>query len=150
MKREEYLGEHLDKYYPFLFQQEEENPSKIYLKMLEWTWAYYQGECNDYYMAYPFHHAPLFSSLIKYIPCFEEGLVQINHTSPPLAITQLLYVLPYEDFYLIPIDTSSIVKKFPNLTETQFPIHYDFCKFFWESHVDFNYISLEELNKNVQ
>ena len=147
MKREDYLSLHLDKYYPFLFKQSEENPCKNYLKMLEWTWSYYNGECKDYYITYEFHHAPLFKSLLNYIPCFNEDLIEINNALPPLPIIQLIYVLPFADYSLVPIDTSNIVKKFPNLTETNFTIHYDFCKFFWESHVDFNYVNLSELNE---
>ena len=145
-KREDYISLHLDKYYPFLFNQTEEEPCKNYLQMLEWTWAYYNGECKDYYMAYEFNHAPLFKSIINYIPCFDEDLVKINTEPPPLPIVQLMYVLPYADFNLIPTNMDKVIKKFPNLTETNFPIHYDFCKFFWESHVDFNYINLKDLN----
>ena len=147
MKREDYLSLHLDRYYPFLFQQSEENPCKNYLQMLEWTWSYYNGECKDYYIAYEFNHAPLFKSIIKYIPCFDEDLVPINKEPPPKPLAQLLYVLPYDDYSLVPIDTKRIIEKFPNLTETNHPIHYDFCKFFLEAHVDFNYVSLKEINK---
>jgi 5'-3' exonuclease len=148
--REEYIGNNLNQYYTFLFGQEDKNPCTNYLQMLEWTWFYYNGTCKDYYMMYEFSHAPLFKSLVHYIPCFDEELVQLNIEPPPLAIAQLMYVLPYQNYELVPMNTASVVKQFANLTETYFPIHYEFCKFFWESHVTFNYINLVELNKYIK
>jgi 5'-3' exonuclease len=148
--REEYIGKNLNQYYTLLFGQEDKNPCTNYLQMLEWTWFYYNGTCKDYYMMYEFSHAPLFTSLVNYIPCFDEELVPVNTEPPPLAITQLMYVLPYQNYDLVPINTSLAVKQFPNLTETYFPIHYEFCKFFWESHVSFNYINVLELNKYIK
>ena len=35
----------------------------------------------------------------------------------------------------------------PNLSENNFSIYYDFCKFFWESHVEFNYIDLKKVKQ---
>jgi 5'-3' exonuclease len=148
--REEYLGKNLSQYYKFLFGQDEKNPCTNYLQMLEWTWFYYNGTCKDYYIMYEFSHAPLFKSLVNYIPCFEEDLVQVNPMPPPMPITQLIYVLPYQDYQLVPMNTKAVVKEYPNLSETYFPIHYEFCKFFWESHVNFNYINIVELNKYIK
>ena len=146
MIRENYISLHLDQYNKLLFGQSPEQPCKNYLKMLEWTWSYYSGICKDHYVCYEFNVAPLFKDMIKYIPCFNEDILDYNTTPPPIAIAQLLYVLPYQDFHLVPFDTTHIITKFPNLTDTQFKIHYDFCKFFWESHVEFTYISFKELN----
>ena len=39
-----------------------------------------------------------------------------------------------------------IIKKYPNLKEMNNSVYYDFCKFFWESHVEFKYINIKELN----
>jgi 5'-3' exonuclease len=145
MEREIYISQHIDKYYTLFFGQDEQKPCINYLKMLEWTWSYYNGHCKDNYLCYEFQLAPLFSSIINYIPCFDEELVVNGDLSVPTPITQLLYVLPYSDYELIPINTDNIVKKFPQLKEMNYPIHYDFCKFFWESHVEFNYVSLKHL-----
>ena len=147
--REDYLYKNMNQYYPFLFQQDEINPCKNYLEMLDWTWSYYNGICKDYYKMYEFSHAPLFKSLVKYIPCFDEVLLSHNPLAPPLALTQLMYVLPYQDYHLVPIDTKPVVQKFPNLSELYFPIHYDFCKFFWESHVSFNYLDIKDINHYI-
>lgn len=152
LKREIYISNHIDKYYPFLFNNNEKDVCKNYLQMLEWTWNYYNGICKNNYMCYEFHCGPLFSSLKKYIPCFNEELIEQDNAILPLSITQLLYVLPYDDYNLIPFDSKFIKimdKEFINLTETNFPIHFDFCKFFWEGYVDFNYIDLKRLDKTV-
>jgi 5'-3' exonuclease len=149
--RETYLLKHPEEYYPFLFHQTDESAiCKNYLRMLEWTLHYYHGDCKDYYMQYEFHLAPLFSSLIKEIPCFEESLVLNNTQSPPQAITQLLYVLPYEDYKdFIPRNYKPIEKKYPMLCGMNFPLHYEFCKFLWEGHVEFSYIPIKALNQDV-
>ena len=154
LKREIYISTHMDKYYPFLFNNNEKDVCKNYLQMLEWTWNYYNGNCKNNYMCYQFHCGPLFSSLEKYTPCFNEELLQQDTEKLPSSITQLLYVLPYDDYNLIPKDNfpkfiKQIDKEFINLTETNFPIHFDFCKFFWEGYVDFNYIDLKTLNNTV-
>ena len=146
MGREIYLSKHIDKYNIMLFGQRDELPCLNYLKMLEWTWNYYQGICKDHYMCYEFNVAPLLSSIINYIPCFNEELLILKTEKLPMVISQLIYVLPYNDFHLVPINIDIIVNKFPNLKETDFNINYDFCKFFWESHVEFNYLSFKELN----
>ena len=146
---EDYLLENYEDYYPFLFGQSEHGPiCKNYLQMLEWTLFYYNGICKDYYICYEFHLAPLFSSLLNHIPCFNsEEILAVNKRGPPSTTTQLMYVLPYVDYNLI--RDRSAEKLFPQLKCMNFPIHTHFCKFFWESHVDFNYINLVELDKIV-
>jgi len=154
LKREIYISNHIDKYYPFLFKNNEKDVCKNYLQMLEWTWNYYNGNCKNNYMCYDFHSGPLFNSLKKYTPCFNEELLENDSAPLPSAISQLLYVLPYDDYNLIPIKDFAKFKKMIDkecihLTETNFPIHFDFCKFFWEGYVDFNYIDLKRLNNTV-
>jgi len=147
--REDYLYKNINQYYPLLFQQDETNPCKNYLEMLDWTWSYYNGTCKDYYKMYEFSHAPLFKSLVKFVPCFDEVVLKVNPRPPPLALTQLIYVLPYQDYHLVPIDTKQVVQQFPNLSELYFPIHYEFCKFFWESHVIFNYLNIKDIDHYI-
>jgi len=155
LKRELYISNNMDKYYPFLFNNTEKDVCTNYLQMLEWTWNYYNGICKNNYICYEFHCGPLFSSLKKYVPCFNEEILHEDTTKLPSSISQLLYVLPYDDYNLIPIKiefTKFIIlidKEYINLTETNFPIHFDFCKFFWEGYVDFNYIDLKRLEYKV-
>jgi hypothetical protein len=82
-----------------------------------------------------------------------EEIVEQDTKALPSPISQLLYVLPYDDYNLIPTKDfnkfNHLVNKEINLIETNFPIHFDFCKFFWEGYVDFNYIDLKRLDKTV-
>jgi 5'-3' exonuclease len=150
--RETYLLTHPEEYYPFLFKQTDESAiCKNYLRMLEWTLHYYHGDCKDYYMQYEFHLAPLFCSLLHDIPCFQETLVETNPVPPPSPITQLLYVLPYVDYKdFIPVEYRSLEKKYPMLCGMNFPLHYEFCKFLWEGHVEFTYIPIQSLDQEVK
>ncbi len=149
---EDYLKAYPDKYNMILFRQQNDNSiCKQYLEMLEWTWDYYIGNPIDLYKYYPMSYAPLFKSLLNEIPIDDdERLLSPNkNTTFVNPITQLLYVLPYENYDLIPISKESIIKQFPYLKKTEYNIQYAFCHFFWESHVDFGYIPIEELDKYV-
>jgi hypothetical protein len=66
--------------------------------------------------------------------------------------TQLAYVLPYSDYEgVLPTNIiQTIETNFPQLCKYNFPLDYKFCKFFWESHVDFNYINIKELDKVIK
>ncbi len=150
---EEYLIEHYDKYYPYLFGQQDSKPiCQNYLKMFEWTWFYYHGICKSNYMVYDFNIAPLFTSLIQNLPCFiNEDFVSEDSTPPVNQLTQLAYVLPYADYE--GVLSTDVIKKveahFPQLCKYNFPVDYKFCKFFWESHVDFNYVNIKELDRII-
>jgi 5'-3' exonuclease len=139
-----------DAYYPFLIGSTPPSDlCKNYLKMLDWTLAYYYGDCKDYYYAYEFHMAPLFASLIHDLPCFNEPFEYTPST--PLSVnTQLLYVMPYSDYEaFIPEAYRNLSKEYRQLSLLNFPIETSFCKFFWECHVSFPWVPLAELNKRV-
>jgi 5'-3' exonuclease len=166
--REDYLIDNINEYYTFLFsysgdtETTEKKMCNIYLKMLEWTWNYYNGICKDYYIYYPYHLAPLFSSLKNETIMNNVELIdKIDNKEFPNVITQLTYVLPYVDIndLMTTQDKQTnqtnqtteelllkIKNKYPNITEMSYKLHYDFCKFFWESHVEFNYLNMREYN----
>jgi 5'-3' exonuclease len=148
---EDYLYDHPEQYNKVLFKQQNDEPiCNNYLEMLEWTWNYYNGREIDYTLYYNMNYAPLFSSLLKHIPCFEESFLKetkINYVHP---ITQLIYVLPFEDYHLIDsIHIEELCKEFPLLKKMNHEIDYHFCIFFWECHVNFPYLNIKELNKYV-
>ncbi len=155
--REDYLLDNVREYYTFLFPGAEEiKICEIYLKMLEWTWNYYNGVCKDYYIFYPFHLAPLFSSLSEYIRNNSETVEMIEKKNEtfPNVLTQLTYVLPFVELNDLLENESKeistkISNKYPNIMEMNYDIHYDFCKFFWESKVEFNYINLRQYNQFI-
>ena len=91
-------------------------------------------------------------SLLNNLPCFDNEAFVSEDNGPPVSqLTQLAYVLPYSDYEgIIPDNMIKMIEKhFPQLCKNNFPIHYDFCKFFWESHVDFNYVNIKELDKKI-
>jgi 5'-3' exonuclease len=158
--KEEYLIDNMNEYYTFLFPgSDKEKICDIYLKMLEWTWNYYNGVCSDYYIYYPFHLAPMFSSLVDSLESneFNEKINnQLNKKNNcdrfPNVLTQLTYVLPFIEIDELVSNlvseniTLKIKNKYPNMMEMNHIIHYDFCKFFWESRVEFGYLNMREYN----
>jgi 5'-3' exonuclease len=157
--REDYLLDNINDYYPFLFSEnfDEKKICDIYLKMLEWTWSYYNGVCKDYYIFYPYHLSPLFNSLKNETIMKNDDEILIDKKDDfPNVNTQLTYVLPYVDIIELLSSQNSeelllkIKNKYPNITEMNYKLHYDFCKFFWESRVEFNYLNLREYNQFIQ
>lgn len=150
---EDYLKRFIHKYNEVLFYQEEDGEiCHNYLEMIEWTWNYYNGKEVDMYTYYKYSYAPKFSSLFSTIGIeddiyFLKKEVNTNYVNP---ITQLFYVLPYDDFELIPYESKEkILTVFPELKEKNFNIYYHFCLFFWESHVDFYELDIDKLNKLI-
>lgn len=150
-EEEEYLKHYPDKYNMILFKQNDDRSiCKNYLEMLEWTWDYYIGKEVDVYKYYTMSYAPLFQSLLNEIPIDDEPILSPNKNMTYVnPMTQLLYVLPYEDYHLIPMDKKDLLKQFPYLKETNYNIQYTFCHFFWESHVEFGYIPIVEIDKYI-
>lgn len=148
---EDYLLEYPNQYNMILFKQSNDDAlCKKYLEMLEWTWNYYTGLVVDLYTYYPMHYAPRFKSLLGHFPLYGESFMPIvKNTTFVHPITQLLYVLPYADYGLIPRDVSDIVKAFPALATLHYNIQYAFCMFFWEAHVDIGFIPIVELDHFV-
>lgn len=151
VNNDDVLIDNYDKYYPIIFQQKDTKTiCQLYLSMLEWTFYYYKGECKDYFIHYNFPLAPLFSTLCNEIPCFDqETLLQEKVTKTiPCSLTQLLYVLPYEDAKEeIDIELfENIKKEFPSILNSNFNINTYFSTYLWESFIEFNYLPLEKVN----
>lgn len=152
VEHENYIYQFPNKYNEILFNQKNDDfICKNYLEMLEWTWKYYNGLSIDYNLFYKMNYAPKFESLKKHIPCFDEPLINETKIKYVHPITQLIFVLPYSDFNLIPkINIDELIKIFPELTEINFDIQYSFCHFFWESYIDFHYIDILKLEHYVR
>ena len=148
---EEYLKQYPDQYNVVLFKQPNDDAMcKNYLEMLEWTWAYYNGKDVDLYMCYRMHYAPLFKSLLHHFPLYGESFLTTPNTTYVNPITQLLYVLPYDDFRFVPLQNlDCVLEAFPSLKVLHYDIQYSFCHFFWEAHVGLNYIPIQALDKFV-
>jgi len=149
-----YILNNMEKYDDIVFNHH--NMKKIcknYLEMLEWTWEYYNGNVLDTYLYYHFSHAPRFHHLRKYTPIQNNDCILKKQPNEIISsTTQLLYVLPTEDHsqHFNKKFLNNIYDKFPELTESNFDVDYTFCKYFWEAHVEINYVNVIELNNHIR
>ena len=137
-----------NRYYEELFcvDRNDFNIEKIsmnYLEGLEWNMEYYSNGCKDWTWAYQYHYPPLFQDLIKYIPLWDVDLVENNQKSIT-EYQQLAYVLPVESLTCLPDEIYTIVKKYKE-SKDNVDVKWAYCKYFWESHLEFISEDFQEL-----
>ena len=134
-----------------------------YLKTLEWTWYYYCGHPNFSYNAcYEHTHGPLFQDIISNIPlsnsetlCNVKEKISLDEPIDINRITQLFFVLPYENHELIIPHKEyqkckdKIYHEFPLLKNTNHNVEYAFCKYFWEGHLALDHVNFFEMNNLI-
>lgn len=135
-----------EKYNELLFNTiDDEEICKNYIEMLDWTWKYYKGNIDDNTKYYKYSFTPKFSSLINI-----SKKITYNEKITINPITQLIYVLPYVDYNLIPYkDLDMITNKYCELKKMNFKIDYSFCRYFWESHVSIYPVDIYNINKLI-
>ena len=142
-----------DRYYKLLFESDAtayfiKKVCINYLEGLEWVFKYYTHGCCDWRWKYKYHYPPLFKDLVEYIPNWETTMVDKNDNKPLEPLTQLSYVIPMQSLHLIPKKlVSKISKNIPDFYKDNFEIKWAFCKYFWEAHVDFTEIDINEFEK---
>ena len=121
-----------------------------YLEGLEWTFKYYSSGCVDWRWCYKYHYPPLLKDLLKYIPYFDEDLIDVKEKLPVTEIVQLSYVLPKNSLYLLPrkIETK-LLSQYESNYKMDYEFQWAFCKYFWECHVDFPDVSVEQIEDVV-
>jgi 5'-3' exonuclease len=138
------------RYYKSLFKTESTDSFKKkvclnYLEALEWVFKYYTSGCPDWLWKYDYSYPPLFKDLVKYVPHFETDFIKDNENAPLNPFTQLAYVLPIQNHFLLPEKISSILKKkYSKFYADKYNFEWAFCRYFWESHP-----LLPEISKNV-
>tara|TARA_X000000950_G_C13921048_1_gene663367 strand:- start:10502 stop:12055 length:1554 start_codon:yes stop_codon:yes gene_type:complete len=139
------------RYYQKLFHNDNIHTICIqYLSILEWNLKYYINGCYDWKFHFEFDYAPLFKDLVRYIPYFNEELIHKNNTPAIHPYTQLSYVLPKTSLDLLPSNISSfITKHYPDFYRLDYEIQWSFCRYFWESHVEFPCLNIEKLNNEI-
>ena len=116
-----------------------------YLEALEWVFKYYTTGCPDWLWKYDYSYPPLFKDLVKYVPHFETDFIKDNEHAPLNPFTQLAYVLPIGNHFLLPEKISLILKKkYSQYYADKFIFEWAFCRYFWESHP-----LLPEISKSV-
>jgi 5'-3' exonuclease len=127
-----------------------------YLEGLEWTFKYYSKGCIDWKWHYKYHYPPLLNDLKKYIPYFDEILVDEKLKNPVSDVVQLSYVLPLDhtlwNNILHTQTKNKLIQAYKDFDmQNNVPhIEWSFCRYFWEGHVVFdNYPSVQELQKSI-
>ena len=143
------------RYYKLLFHQDitEDFKRKVcinYLEGLEWTMNYYTSHCKDWRWSYRYAYPPLLKDLVSYIPHWETEMISPNNHKAVSPYVQLGYVLPKKSLQLLPPHIhKKLLEEKSHWYHDDCPIHWAFCKYFWESHVELPSIALHELEKLV-
>ena len=135
----------------FGFKRTPENLKPLcnnYLEGLEWTYKYYTGDCVNWRWKYNYHYPPLFSDLCKYVPHFEMDFIVNSGIGAFSPHTQLSYVLPSENLYLLPDKISGFLKSnYSELYPDTYGFQWAFCRYLWEAHPMLPEISIELLEQ---
>ena len=142
-----------NRYYKKLFNTErnEDNLKKIclnYIQGLEWNIVYYTEGCKDWKWKYNYCYPPLFRDLLKYIPLWDIDFIKENNESISAA-TQLAYVLPPSSLYLMPKQYQMRMIKYKH-KKNDVSLNWSFCRYFWESHFDFQLEKLDEIEEMIE
>ena len=135
----------------FKFEYNEENIKSVcmnFFEGLEWNMKYYTTGCADWRWTYKYEYPPLFSDLLRYIPCDESILIMDDPPNPVTEIVQLCYVLPKNCLYLLPKRICNVLNKEWYIDDCEFLWAY--CKYFWESHALLPNININELECIIQ
>ena len=160
-EKETYLLNNMTSYNTYILHQHDvEEVCLSYLKLLEWTWYYYNGiEKNDYiYYTYPY--GPRFVDLLQYTPIFDSHSFLDSNTGfeDTDVYSQLFFVLPHVNHKeIIPCNiydkcVNILYDEMPELLQMNFSFEYFLCNYFWESHLhmgDFNMKKLDKIIKQI-
>ncbi len=142
-----------ERYYKILFQEERNNENlkkicKNYMEGLEWTLRYYIEGCPNYRWCYNYNYPPLLFDLKNYIPDFEKQFITENK-KPFSANVQLAFVMTKENSHLLPTKIQKIINdKYSFIYgNNEIKFSWAFCRYFWETHVCFQKINLNILEK---
>jgi len=157
---EKYINPNKEKweyrYYKCLFDMdkiEDKRKKQIcinYLEGLEWNIKYYTSNCADWRWSYHYNYPPLLIDLLEYIEYDNCTNILLEAPYKPVnTLTQLCYVLPDNSLYLLPENLQNIIKEYRGSKkvnkENDKIFVWAFCRYFWESHVNLQYININEL-----
>jgi 5'-3' exonuclease len=121
-----------------------------YLEGLEWTFKYYSSGCIDWRWSYKYHYPPLLKDLIKHIPYFEDELLTVKEKNPVKDLVQLSYVLPRNSLGFLPKRVENkLLDEYNDMYRTDYEFEWSYCRYFWECHVKFPEITVEQLENIV-
>ena len=121
-----------------------------YLEAIEWTFNYYNDDCSDWRWKYNFSYAPLLSDLKLYIPYFNSDFIKKNINKPVNSYVQLCYVLPRDCKALLPEKLQSYMNDKHKEYYSNIKLVWAFCKFFWESKIEFSDLDINILENDIK
>lgn len=121
-----------------------------YLEGLEWTMEYYSSGCKNWMWKYNYAYAPLLNDLITHVPSYNLQLVDTIKKQAIHPYTQLAYVLPKSGHHLLPKGISEICRTKYNYMYEDNHLVWAFCKYFWESHIVFPNVDINNLEKDIK
>jgi 5'-3' exonuclease len=121
-----------------------------YLETLQWTYYYYSGDCINWSHCYKYHYPPLLIDLYKHIPHFDSEIIIKNNKDVIHPYLLLSYVLPKNSLNLLPSKIHNyLLKNYEIHYREDYKFLYAFCKYFWEGHVKFPNLEIEEFSKEI-
>lgn len=144
------------RYYKSLFNNQTSNEFKFklcdnYLEGLEWCMKYYTTGCPDWRWHYKHDYPPLLIDLMRHVPVVNRAFMPAYAINLPVhPYTQLCYVLPKTSLHLLPVELGKrIIQKYGGVHSVDLEFMWAYCRYFWESHVEFPEIDMDELERDV-
>ena len=127
-----------------------ESLCRNYLETLQWVYHYYSSSCKNWTLYFKYNYPPLLSDLYMYIPYFNSEFVMLENNNILNEKLLLCYVLPRNSLNLLPDKIHNyLLKEYNEHYNTNYEIIYAFCKYFYEGHVHFPKIKIEEFNTKI-
>ena len=120
-----------------------------YLEMIVWTLNYYNDECVNWRLHYKYNYPPLLSDLFKFIPYFDNEIVLQRELNPYHSICGLVNIIPPTSYHLLPKTVEEYMNA--NFNACNYDINsmnfiYAYSRYFWESHINDEYIEKIDIN----
>jgi 5'-3' exonuclease len=121
-----------------------------YLQTLQWVYYYYSSPCKNWTLYFKYNYPPLLCDLYAYIPYFNSEFAMSENYNILNDKLLLCYVLPYNSLNLLPNKLHNyLLKEYKEHYETNYEISYAFCKYFYEGHIHFPKVNIEEFNEKL-
>ena len=121
-----------------------------YLETLQWVYYYYSSPCKNWTIYFKYNYPPLLSDLYAYIPYFNSEFVMPENYNILNEKLLLCYVLPKSSLNLLPDNIHNyLLKEYKEHYNTNYEIVYAFCKYFYEGHIHFPKINIDDFNKRI-
>ena len=121
-----------------------------FLETLQWTYYYYTKDCVNWSHYYKYDYPPLLCDLYKNIPYFNSEINLIENKTIIHPYLLLSHVLPKKSLSLLPDNIHKyLLNNYENHYKEDYEFNYSFCKYFWEAHVKFPELNIQEFSNNI-